>query len=214
MTPSQIEQAARERYNSVGDRFYSQAEILQLIFDAEMELARECLTIEETYTTSTVADQREYAIPTNCHTIRRVEYSGRKLTPIAFVEDDALTANNMTTTASGTPEYYSVWGDAIYLRPIPSAVGTLKIYSYDEPTLPAVTSTLKTPSIFHNGLINFVVGQMCAKDENAKMVSYYMGKWEADKAFALRYMKKRRRGDGFASVKDEESLPTTMLGPR
>lgn len=212
MTPAQIEQAARERYNSVGETFWSQSEIMTLIYEACMEIATETHCIEETYTTSTVADQQEYAKPTNSIGIKRITYAGNKLLKITFREDDALTLNNATTTATGTPQYYAEWGETIYLRPVPSGVGTLKVFSINEPQAVTSTSTLEVPSVFHLAMIDKVVGEMCAKDENMSAATYYLNRWEQKKVKAKALWRKMKRTDSFTAVQDEETLPTTILG--
>ncbi len=74
MTPTQIEEAARRRYNSVGDTFWSSDEIMQLMTDACLELAKEALVIEATYTTSTVVGQIQFPsgeLPTRVKSLNR-----------------------------------------------------------------------------------------------------------------------------------------------
>ena len=46
MTPTEIENQARSLYNATNDTFFTQAEILNLIYKAELELANECNVIE------------------------------------------------------------------------------------------------------------------------------------------------------------------------
>ena len=41
MTPTEIMTRARTRYNAVGDKFFSDAELLDGIYEASMELAIE-----------------------------------------------------------------------------------------------------------------------------------------------------------------------------
>lgn len=212
MTPAQIEEHARQRFNAVGDTFFSSAEIMNLIYAACLRLAQETQCIERVYTTSTVADQQEYAYPSSTISIKRVTYEGNKLEPVSFREDDALTLNNSTTTATGDPQYYSVWNDTLYLRPVPAGVGTLEIFAYNEPQAVTSTSSVEVPSLFHMDLVNFILMEMFAKDQNLQMSSYYEKKWEKAVADAKRWMKRRLRGDSFSAVKDEESLPITILG--
>jgi len=72
MTPSELELAARNRYNAVGDPHFSSAMIMDIIYQASMEIANECLCIEQSYTTTSIASTREYAYPTNAFAIRNV----------------------------------------------------------------------------------------------------------------------------------------------
>lgn len=212
MTPTQLETAARNKYNAIGDSFYGQNEIFDLIYDACNQLARETLCIKATYSTSTVAAQQEYTKPTNTISIKRITYEGKKLKPINFREDDSITGLNQSVTDQGTPTYYFEWDDTIYLRPIPSGVGTLKIYSINAHDVITSTSTLSIPSEYHMNLVDYAVSEMCAKDQNFEMATWYSNKWEKFKLDCLRFEKKKLRGDSFASVQAEESLIEGYLG--
>ena len=65
MTPSQIETAARRKYNAVGDSLWSTEEIFGLIDAAQLDSCSEGMLIEKIFTSSTVADQEEYDEPDN-----------------------------------------------------------------------------------------------------------------------------------------------------
>jgi hypothetical protein len=212
MTPAEIEQAARERYNAVGETFWSQAEILNLIYAACLEISIETKCIERVYTTTTVASTQEYAFPTNAIAIKRVTYNGRKLKPTTFREDDSLTLDNSISTTTGTPAYYVVWNNTIILRPIPDSAVTLKIYSINEADEIDSTSTLEVPTFTHMRIVNYVVSEMYAKDKDFSSAGYYKKLWEQDKLEIKRWLRKRRRTDSFVGVQDEEMLGNTVLG--
>lgn len=213
MNLSDTEQFIREGYNAVGETFWSQSEMWRLIYAACMDLAVETKCIERTYSTSTVVDQQEYDFPTNTIEIKRVTFDGRKLEPIDFRQDDVLTVNNAATTTTGTPVYYTQWNETIALRPIPDSVGTLEIFSVNEPQeISASTTTLELPSFTHTRLANYVWSRMYAKDKDFNSAAYYQKLWEKDKIDVKRWLAKRKRGDGFASIKDEESLATPVFG--
>lgn len=212
MTPTEIETAARNRYNSVGDSFFSQNEILDLMWDACLDMTRECNLIERVYTTSTVASQQEYSYPTSTISIKRITYDGKKLKPITMREDDAITGLNQSTTSEGTPQYYFVWNETIYLRPIPSSVATLKIFTYNEPSEITTTSTLEIPTQFHMDLVDYIVSEMAAKDSNLDIAKWYAEKWEKSKLDIKKWQRKRLRGDSFATVQDEEAMIEGYLG--
>lgn len=213
MTPAEIELAAREQYNAIGDTNWSQLEIFRLIYAACLKLSRETLCIERTYTTSTVADQQEYAYPTNTIGIMRVTYEGKKLSPITFQEDDVLSMDNANTDTTGTPQYYAIWNETLYLRPVPSEVGTLKVFSYSEPqTITSTTATLEVPTQFHMAIVDFILERMFSKDQNDKFASYHRAIWNEEIASAKRWAQKKKRTDGMAVVKDEDSLSKTVMG--
>lgn len=214
MTTQDLVTAIRRQYNSVGDSFFSDEEILNLIYQACLDMNAECegKLIERVYTTSTVASQQEYTYPTNTMSIKRITYEGKKLTPIDFREDDAITGLNQSTSSEGSPQYYSIFNETIYLRPIPSDVGTLKIFSFNEPASLTISSTLEIPTQFHMNLREYVLTEMAAKDSNSNAVTYYLNQWNNSKARARKWTMTRKRADGFASVKDEADLIENYLG--
>jgi hypothetical protein len=205
MTPTQILTAAKNRYNAIGDNFWSDDELLGLLYDACLDLTRESFLIERTYSTSTVASQQEYAYPTDTIAIKRITYDGKKLIPITLREDDQITGLDQDTTSTGDPTYYFIWNETISLRPIPSTVGTLKIYSYNEPAELLISSTLEIPTQFHMDTVNYIVSEMAAKDKSFNHAKWYLDKWEKTKLRAKAFARKQKRGDAMAHVQDEES---------
>ena len=214
MTPSAVEEAARQRYNAVNETFWSQDEIFTLEYLASQEMALETKCIERTYTTTTVASTQEYAYPTNVISIKRVTYNGAKLAPIDLRRMDSLTLNTSSTTVTGTPDYYAEWNGTLILFPTPDAAQTLKVYSFNEPQVITVSSTLEIPTAFHGRLVNYILSEMYAKDKDFPSAKYYKDLWLKDIQEVKRWIARRRRGDSFATVVDESSLQNTILGFR
>lgn len=180
--------------------------------EASMQLAIEALVIESTDTQNTVIGTQAYDYPTRAYAIKRVTWDGNKLMPITFREDDILTLDSSATTTTGDPRYYTVWDNQIILRPIPSSVAVLKTYCYLEPAAITTLSTLEVPTRYHRDIVNFLVSEMAAKDNNMGKAQYYLGLWTAALARAKRETRKRLRGDAPAHVQEEENLFTTILG--
>lgn len=213
MTSAQIEAAARNKYNSTGDTFYSSVEIVDYIYQAQLELSQVCPIIEAVYTTTSVASQQEYSYPTGTSEIKRVTYDGRKLQPITFRDDDSVTGLRADTTTTGTPEFYSIWNRTLYLRPVPATAGlTIKIFSINEPQPMTTASALEVPTLFHMDIVDFVTAQMAYKDENSRMGMLYEKKWDAAKIRAKAWCQKRKRGDSFGFVQSEDQQAVTQFG--
>lgn len=213
MTPTQIETRARSKYNAIGDSYFSQEEILDFIYQGCIELAQDALVIEATpQSTSTVIGQRSYAYPTNAVSIKRITYEGKKLKKINFREDDIITGLNQSTADQGTPQYYSIWNDVIYLRPIPAAVGTLVIYSYKEPSTITITSTIEIPTRYHMSLVDFAVKEMALKDSNVNVADRLQARWDKFVLKAKASERKKERGDSFSAVQDEEMMSEGFFG--
>lgn len=214
MTPDEIQLAARRKYNSVGDSFFSDDEFLYLIYEAESVLAQEALVIQNTYSTVSVASQREYAWPTRSISIYRIEYDGSKLKLINQRQDDVITLLNTDVTDTGTPEFYALWDRTVYLRKTPGTAGLdIKIYSYDLPSLlTSGTSTLYTPTIYHKDIVNFICAFMALKDGNKAIYQEFMGIWQKAIQQAIQFQRRRVSQDGMKSVQNVDALVNTSYG--
>lgn len=212
MTPVQIMTAARQRYNAIGDTFFSDSEVYDLIYQAQMELATEAFLIERVFTTSTAIGTQEYEYPTYAFAINRITYDGLRLGKIDMRQDDLLTFFNQATTATGTPQYYSEWNQIFYLRPTPAAVGTLKVFAFVEPQAVTATSTLEIPSEWHPAIVNFILREFSAKNKNYDGATYYGNQWTAAKQQAVQFGVRKKRGDSFATVTNVDLQPETVLG--
>ena len=212
MTPAELLTYARQCYNADSDSIFSDAEGYKHIWAAQTELARETNCIENVYTTTTTASQQEYSLPSLAIAVKRITYAGVKLAPISFMQDDVLTLSNQSTTATGTPQYYAVWNRSIYLRPIPSATGTLKIWTYNAPDETVSGGAIDVPEAYHLMLSNYVLWRMAAKDQNYDAAEYWRTMWKEALADAKRHVKKQNRGDAFQQVVDEAQFPVTVIG--
>lgn len=212
MTPAEVITAARNKYNSVSDTFFSDSELYHLVYEAEMQIAMECLAIERTFQTTTVSGTQEYDIPELAISIKRVQYDGKRLTRITESEDDVLTFNDQDTTTTGVPAYYQVWHESISLRPIPNDALTLKMWCYCEPDEVSATSVLDVPTFCHPRLVNFVVSEMALKDENTGIAQAYLAKWEQDKMDIKKWAQKKKTGDGYGHVQNEDMINDAIWG--
>lgn len=214
MTPAQVEEAARRRYNAVDDSFFSQDELFKIIYEAEQELALDALVIEaKDATTSTVIGTRIYSLPSLFIAVKRLEYGGQKLKKVDDRDIDVLSLNGANISTSGTPEYYWVWNDQLYLYPTPDAVGTLTVYGYKEAVLLTTASTtLSVPTRCHYKIVDYVAAHIALKDENTSMYDRYMQKWDDGVKDIKKWTQRKKRTDGFAIVKDEDTQATSILG--
>lgn len=212
MTPSEIEIAARRMLNAAGSSFWSSDEIIgNYLYMAALELAAETYCIENRYTTTSVASQQEYATPTRALAVKRVEYDSQKLRPISLQQLDSIDLNT-NTTVTGTPQYYYHFDESIGLFPTPADSGkTIKVYSYDEPSVPTSTSTLEIPARFHGYLVIGVAYYMSLKELGHPHVGRFEFQW-ARAIDKVRRSVRLKNKDNFHTVLREEDQPSTHLG--
>lgn len=142
-----------------------------------------------------VANQEAYELPDDCLRIKRVEvnYDGStsgwrkaRFQDVGQVENFALSASNVNNFYSTANPYYDVFGDYLYLRPIPTTnvSGGLFLWYIQRPT--AVTnisiSIITTPSDFHGYLAYGVAAEMATRQGNDALAASMLQKWEDGKA--------------------------------
>ena len=203
MTPSELETAARHRYNAINDPHFSSAMILDIIYQASMQIAVDTLAIEQTYSTVSVAGTREYAYPANAFAIRRVEYAGKKLR-FTTLESDPKTS---TTQVSGTPAEYALWNGEMILFPTPAIDNeVIKVFTYNRPSAVTAISVLEIPSEYHLDMIDLILSVMYAKDQNNTMATYHRNLWERSLNRIKMHNRKKKSGDEFHIVRDQDFI--------
>lgn len=197
MTPAQINTVIRNRYNAVGDTFFNDQMVWDIIYQASLEMATEAFVIESSYETTSVADTRTYAFPTTAIAIRRVEYNGDKCFPVS-VDSDPKTS---TTEVTGSPREYAIWDNELIFFPTPATSGdTIKVYSYNEPQAISQNSVLEVPSEYHMMIADLGLSVFYAKDGNPQMADYHMNLWNKHMNRIKRTKSKKKRGDEFVVV--------------
>lgn len=207
MTPTELETYVRQQYNAVGDSRFPQGLIFGYFYEAQVQLATEANCIRRVYETTSVEDQRVYDFPTNAFSLVRVEYNGERLTPNDFIDDDATTGNNANDSITGTPEFYQQWDQEIYLRPIPDTDGvTIKLYTYDLPSIPTAVGNLDVPDRYHIKLANYALGCMASADLNFPLADRYFKAWQTDKEQCIAVEKASKTQDRLRTVKDYNEI--------
>lgn len=210
MTVSQILEDARNNLNAVSDSFWSDNELLYKLYRVMLKVARETRCIENIYTTTTTASTAEYTKPTRSIEIWRVTYNGTKLQLIDHRQYDSINPNS--ASSSGTPGYYFYFDDTLTLYPTPGSAVTLKIWSYDEPSVPGLSSTLEIPTQYHDVLVDGLTSEMCPKDLGHPLTIYWAKKYSEGIREILAHRKRSKRGDRMAIVKLEENNVTGEFG--
>lgn len=203
MTPSELEEYARQRYNAVSNtRFFTSSEMRRLIWDAQMQLARETFCIRDVLTTTTVASQQEYSFPTTTIAIKRVTYNGVRVDPRPL--EEVLDLTSSVASPTGSPYLYAIWNETLYLAPTPSEAQTLKIFAIVEPSEVTAASTLEVPTRYHMDLAEYLNWQMCVQDKNYQGAALHKENWEAIVRKAKAFERKMLRGQQFSFVKDAD----------
>jgi len=205
MTPAEMLTMVRQRYNAVGDSFFSDEFLYGGIYQAESEIATEARGIENTYQSTSTSGTRELAYPTNANAIRRIEYNGIKLIRRELIHDP----KNSITEPQGRPGGYAIWDREIILFPTPDITGEIiKVFTFDQPSLLTATSTLSVPTQYHIFIVDYIMSLMYAKEQNDKMASYHLNLWNRSLMRIKREIMKSKSADSYSVVRDQTYLPS------
>jgi hypothetical protein len=211
LTVSDLLERARDRYNAVGDKFFGDALLRGFIFSAQDVLAKEGWVIEKTYTTTSTADTRTISWPSNTLAIKQVKYDYNDL----FKRTLRADPKTSTSDPTGTPRGYAVWDEEIILYPTPDETGKviqIRVYSYPQ-DVTTNSATIEVPQEYRDDLINFMLANMCLKDQRLSLHDRYEAKWLETVEKARQQRKRRLRADRPARVKDNyfgTDIPVTV----
>ncbi len=198
-TLTELSDIIRQRYNAVGDPYFSDDFIRAAIFQAEATLAKEGWLIEDTFSTTSVANTRELAFPTNTLAVREVRYKNDALYKIPLKYDP----KSGTSEPTGTPTDYGIWDSVIFLFPTPDTTAdTILVRAFVYPQKLTATSALNLPAEYQIDVCDYVLAQMAIKDNNNQLYNAYMASWLDIVNKAIAHKAKMQRADRCAVVRD------------
>jgi hypothetical protein len=198
-TLTELSDVIRQRYNAVGDPYFSDDMIRNAIFQAEATLAKEGWLIEDSFSTTSVIGTREYAFPTNTLAVREVRYNNDPLVKIPLKYDP----KSGTAEPTGTPNEYGIWDNVIFLFPTPdTALDTIMVRTFVYPQRLTASSALNLPCEYQIDVCDYVLAQFALKDGNIQLHNAYMSAWLAIVDKAIKNKARMLRADRCAVVKD------------
>jgi hypothetical protein len=201
MTPSQILDQVRYLTKvSTSDGSGSESDLLRILNDYYLRQVMLLVNQNEDKfgkkaktTLNILSAQESYTLPTDCIKAKRGEitYDGSNWAKLNIMDDNdvqgyALDTEGITDNFSTSNPYASVYGDKIWLRPIPTTSISLglRLWYIGRPSLIANISTgvIKTPNEYHGYLIYGVAGEVATRQGNQNLASMMFKKWEDGKA--------------------------------
>jgi hypothetical protein len=159
-------------------------------------LERRWPILQESYTFSTVAEQREYAIST-IGDIREIisvvdtSSQGARLTLIDYNDAEDIWLGNLDVASR--PYFYSFWNQKICLWAKPDIVYPMTVRAFRNPVytwLEDVQEEIDLDEWFHAILPYFVLARVYQRQEDSDLSNMYMKSFEEGVAFARRDLMK------------------------
>ena len=169
----------------------SDDQIVALLNEGQNRLCMNSYLLMTCATTSTVASQEGYSVPSDFIKIEAVfiynttTNQKQRLRPIDLMKRDA-------TKSTGNPQYYYIWGTnvssvnsfTVNLNPIPSSSGTsdLEIYFRQAPlTMVSGGQAPEIPGHFQYALVAYALWKIWLRDQStlgANLASFYRSEWD------------------------------------
>lgn len=198
MTPQQVvDQARYLTHTSSTDNTGGDSDLLRILNDYHDRQIMEIINTNEnkfgtkaTTLLNVVSDQEAYALPSDLLRIKRVEvnYSGAESAwyklrnqDSSEVEMYAFSTEQIGINYTTNYPYYDIFGDYIYLRPIPttSVSGGLRLWYIQHPgQISTLSGTIYTPSEFHGYLPYGVAAEIASRQQNDALTAQMSQKWE------------------------------------
>jgi hypothetical protein len=176
--------------NSVIDQFAREG------FQRIYALERRWPILQESYSFSTVAEQREYSIST-IGDIREIisvvdtSTQGARLTLIDYNAAEDIWLGNLDV--SSRPYFYSFWNKKIQLWAKPDIVYPMTVRAFRNPVYTWLEDTEEEIDLdewFHAILPYFVLARVYQRQEDSELSNMYMKSFEEGVAFARRDLMK------------------------
>jgi len=172
-------------------------------------LERRWPILQETYTFSTVANQREYTISTigdirEIISIVDTSAQGARLHLIDYNQAEMVWLGNLDVAAR--PYFYSFWDKKIQLWAKPNIVYPMTVRAFRNPVytwLTDITEDIDLDEWFHAILPYFVLARVYQRQEDSDLSNMYMKSFEEGVAFARRDL-----------MKASSAQPVVMSGGR
>lgn len=164
------------------------SDIIQWVNDGQLQISVDNEDLLETVgSASIVANQADYAVPTNLNVLRSLMYDNRRLRALSFAEfneylDGFKKPTNENPFGAGTPEVFMVYGGTITLFPAPANALTdgLRLYYSRHPdSVGTLADSLTVPERYHTAVMEYCLKRAYELDENAEMTVLKKGEYDA-----------------------------------
>lgn len=207
MVPADVYTLIRRQCDETDTTFWGESETYGLMSVGEGIIAQKIGLIETTYTVTTVTGTRGYTAPAG--TIIRNTYDEEKLKQIDINDVDELEGSTPGgVTTQGTPIRYYLWGNSMYLSPIPNDAKTVRAYYYGYPAAVTTASTTwSIPNEYGQYVADYALWRMMLKDQELSMeAAAYERSWNSALVEIESDWNRRKYRDRYAVVNVYDSI--------
>ena len=163
--------------------YFSEAQIANWIYEAELRIARVTDSVDATDTSeTTTAGTAGYNVAADELSIQKVEIAGNFITPITFAELALIDSKPSTANSAGIPIYWYFREDKVNFYPAPANTGDqITIYYKKYPTKLVTGANSPTiPVEFHPQLITYCLARAKETLEESQDAMMLMARFESE----------------------------------
>lgn len=139
--------------------------IARWVNQAQIEIISQSPFNKATATQNSVAGTQTFTLPADVMQVESIQYDGVILRNMSF--EDANNRFRGAQLGTGTPNTWFVWGNSVYLYPVPDAVKSLTIFYVKAPsTVSSPNDFLSCPDRYFNAIVEFCMSRAFAMDED------------------------------------------------
>ncbi len=216
-----INKVRRQLLETIGT-FWSDAELLDLINEAELDFHNRIRLLEASATMSTQVSRANYPLPSNWLSSRALllnklnsdgtdNWHRLQPTNLEKIVQEKVNFLSTNTDSLNTPYKYFIWNKEVWLSPVPDAVYTVQMFFKCKPMpITVATESLNTDDSLSEGIEAYVLWKAWKKEkeqdlalEQAQLYSNYIRearRWEkkqsGDQRFKLDIESKQQFNTG------------------
>ena len=148
-------------------------------------------------TIAVVGGTEAYAIPATADRLAKLMIAGESR-PLTEVSAAVAWEMNGDDPSSGSPTWFFLWGESIYLRPVPASAASLKVFYWQFPTF--LTSEGAVPQFnpqFHHILGDYAMQMLWEREEDFEKASVYAQRYAAGVETMARFYLNRAKDAPF-----------------
>lgn len=168
-TANDVASYVKRQFGDESGTQMTDSDIWRWINSAQLEIIAQNQAIKAFATTAVVNGLESYDLSSlSAHQIESIHYNGYKLPGKTFSEAENYITTDVAFNETGTPEFWYLWGNLLYLWPVPNLdiVDGLKIYYTKMPTTVIDgTTALSLPDKYFEDICLWVMHKAYEMDE-------------------------------------------------
>lgn len=181
MTGQDVIDRVRSIMGDKASALFQDTEVLLWIDDASIDIAKKTLCLPTHSETDAVADDYSYELPNDYAGIRKVTFDGKGLIKTTAGEMDRDYPDRDITVISGTPWYFYIYVNMLFLYPAASSNGSGNLdifYARTSEPLDDADSIIDLPVRFHSLVVRYALAMAKELAEEYTIAKMYMTDYE------------------------------------